>query len=71
MPALLLDKGSYYDREKYLEMVLDVAETILSTFGFNRKHLGFKPGPKSFLEEIRRERGQEILSELQSLMEDK
>jgi len=69
VPALLLDKGSYCDREKYLEMILDVAETILSAFGFNRKQLGFKSRPRSFLEEIQREREQDILSELQSLME--
>lgn len=27
----------YYDREKYLEMVLDVAETILGVFGFSAR----------------------------------
>jgi len=41
VPALLLDKRNYYDREKYVEMVLDVAETILGTFGFDRKQFGF------------------------------
>ena len=30
-----------YDREKYLEMLLDSAETALSVFGFNRSLYGF------------------------------
>jgi hypothetical protein len=30
-----------YDREKYLEMILDSAEAVLSVFGFNRSLLGF------------------------------
>jgi len=67
VPALLLDKRNYYDREKYVEMVLDVAETILGTFGFDRKQFGFQPKARNFREEIRREIGKEILSELRSL----
>jgi hypothetical protein len=30
-----------YDKEKYLDMVLDSAEAVLSVFGFNRSLLGF------------------------------
>lgn len=72
IPASVLNNGHhYYDREKYLEMVLDVAETVLGVFGFNRKHLGFKPHSKDFLKEIYWEREQETLSELQSLYQDR
>ena len=31
-----------YDREKYLEMLLDSAEAVLSVFGFNRSQFGFE-----------------------------
>jgi len=68
VPASILNKSHcYYDREKYLEMVLDVAETSLSIFGFNREQLGFRSKSKNFLEELNRERSQEILFEIQSL----
>jgi DNA polymerase elongation subunit (family B) len=30
-----------YDREKYLEMLLDAAEAVLSVFGFSRSLFGF------------------------------
>ena len=67
IPASVLNNGHhYYDREKYLEMVLDVAETVLGVFGFNRKHLGFKPHSKDFLKEIYWEREQETLYVLQN-----
>ena len=33
--AMMGDGCSYYDREKYRDMVLDVAETVLSTFVFH------------------------------------
>ena len=39
-PAKLL-ASEEYDREKYLEMLLDSAETVLSIFGFNRSLFGF------------------------------
>ena len=29
--------SEYYDREKYWDMVLEAAETVLSTFGFSKK----------------------------------
>lgn len=70
VPTSLLNGHQYYDREKYLEMVLDVAETVLGIFGFDRKQLGFEPRTKSFLEEIYHEREQEIISELQSLRDE-
>jgi len=54
----------YYDDEKYVEMVLDVAETILGVFGFDRRKLGFQSKPKDFLEELKLEREQDYISEL-------
>jgi len=56
-----------YDTEKYAEMALDVAESILGVFGFSRTQLGFKRRRRNFLEELRGERGKEILLELENL----
>jgi DNA polymerase elongation subunit (family B) len=56
-----------YDAEKYAEMALDVAESILGVFGFSRTQLGFKRRQRNFLEELRGERGKEILLELENL----
>jgi DNA polymerase elongation subunit (family B) len=43
VPAAILDKNyRYYDRDKYVELVLDIAETILGIFGFSRKNLGLE-----------------------------
>jgi DNA polymerase elongation subunit (family B) len=40
VPAAILNSNyHYYDKKKYSEMVLDVAETVLNVFGFNRKQL--------------------------------
>lgn len=40
IPAKLISSESY-DKERYLEMILDSAEAVLSVFGFNRSQLGF------------------------------
>jgi hypothetical protein len=56
-----------YDADKYAEMLLDVAESILGVFGVLRTQLGFKRGQRNFLEELRGERGREILLELENL----
>jgi hypothetical protein len=56
-----------YDTDKYAEMTLDVAETILAAFGFSRTQLGFKHSQRNFLEELKGERGREILLELENL----
>jgi DNA polymerase elongation subunit (family B) len=56
-----------YDVDKYAEMALDVAESILGVFGFSRTQLGFKHRQRNFLEELRGERGREILLELENL----
>jgi DNA polymerase elongation subunit (family B) len=55
-----------YDVEKYAEMVLDVAESILGVFKFSRTQLGFQTKP-SFLNELRSESMKEILMELENL----
>src|SRR5215813_1069005 len=36
-----LISSNEYDKEKYLEMLLDSAEAVLSIFGFNRSLFGF------------------------------
>ena len=41
VPAKLI-LSENYDREKYLEILLDSAEAELSVFGFNRSLLGFE-----------------------------
>ena len=40
VPAKLLSSENY-DKQKYLDMLLDSAETVLSVFGFNRTLFGF------------------------------
>ena len=63
-------EGKYadtYDANKYAEMLLDVAESVLGVFGFSRTQLGFYCMPRNFLEELRGERGKEVLLELESL----
>ena len=56
-----------YDVEKYAEMLLDVAESILGIFGFSRTQLGFQNRSRNFLDELRSERTKEILTELEEL----
>ena len=62
--------ASTYDTDKYAEMLLDVAESILGVFGFTRTQLGFQSHPRNFLEELRGERMKEIMLELESLQPD-
>jgi DNA polymerase elongation subunit (family B) len=53
-----------YDKEKYREMILDAAETILGYFGFDRTAYGNKKNTASrkwwWLEELRQEREKDI-----------
>ena len=35
--SLPLNKHVYYDRERYVKLALDVAETILGVFGFSSR----------------------------------
>jgi DNA polymerase elongation subunit (family B) len=51
-----------YDKEKYREMVLDAAETVLGSFGFDRTvYSNFKKkGRKKWYEELREEQTKDI-----------
>jgi len=51
-----------YDREKYKELLLDAAETVLEVFGFDRTMYG-KPKDKKWWMEIRRNLIQDIQAE--------
>ena len=54
-----------YDREKYKEMVLDAADTVLGFFGFDRTVYGnIKKGRKRrWYEELREQRARDIETE--------
>ncbi|MEM2996434.1 MAG: DNA polymerase domain-containing protein [Candidatus Bathyarchaeia archaeon] len=54
MPADMINGDHHhYDREKYQEMLLDVAETVLGWKGFTGEGLGFKKKPRSLIEEVK------------------
>jgi hypothetical protein len=42
MPKAFIEENNY-DKEKYRDMLLEAAETILSIFGFNRTAYGDAP----------------------------
>ena len=51
-------------REKYREMVLDIAETVLGSFGFDRTvYSNFKKKGRKWYEELREERTRDIQNE--------
>jgi hypothetical protein len=49
-----------YDKEKYLEMLLDSAEAVLGIFGFQRSLFGFKKKFKHWWDEIYQQRERDI-----------
>jgi hypothetical protein len=57
-----------YDKEKYREMMLDAAETVLGYFGFDRTVYGNKRNTATrkswWLEELRQEREKDIMIEM-------
>ena len=57
-----------YDKEKYREMILDAAETVLGYFGFDRTVYGNKKNSATrkwwWLEELRQEREKDIRIEM-------
>jgi hypothetical protein len=59
-----------YDKEKYKEMILDAAETVLGYFGFDRAQYGDKKNMSKrkwrWFEELRRERERDINIEIMS-----
>ena len=48
------------DRDKYREMILDAAETVLSTFGFSREVYGFQKKFNNWIDELWEERRREM-----------
>jgi DNA polymerase elongation subunit (family B) len=58
-----------YDKDKYKEMILDVAETVLGYFGFDRTVYGNptnKRKKKKWYEELHQERTKDIEAEIMS-----
>ena len=49
-----------YDKEKYLDMLLDSAEAVLSIFGFNRSLFGFDKKKQHWWDEIYHQRERDI-----------
>jgi DNA polymerase elongation subunit (family B) len=58
-PANLISSKEY-DKEKYLEMLLDSAEAVLSIFGFNRSLFGFDKKKQHWWDEIYQQRDRDI-----------
>ena len=54
-----------YDKEKYKEMLLDAAETVLGIFGFDRTLFG-KPKDKKWWMQLRRNRELDVKAEINS-----
>jgi hypothetical protein len=66
-PIENLASPSQYDKEKYKEMILDAAETVLGFFGFDRGvYSSFKKnnGRKKWYEELREQREIHIETEM-------
>jgi DNA polymerase elongation subunit (family B) len=57
---------NYYDKDKYREMILDAAETVLGHFGFNRTVYGMPMNnrKRKWYEELRQERTKDIEAEM-------
>jgi DNA polymerase elongation subunit (family B) len=55
-----------YDKEKYKEMILDAAETVLGYFGFSRTVYGTNKGARKrrWLQEMKKERENDIRTEM-------
>jgi hypothetical protein len=54
-----------YDKEKYKEMILDAAETVLGFFGFDRMaYSNLKRGRKKWYYELREQRARDIETEM-------
>jgi hypothetical protein len=55
-----ISSSKEYDKEKYLEMLLDSAEAVLSIFGFNRSLFGFDKKMQHWWDEIYHQRERDI-----------
>jgi DNA polymerase elongation subunit (family B) len=58
-PAKLISSENY-DKEKYLEMLLDAAEAVLSIFGFQRSLFGFEKKFKYWWDELYQQRERDV-----------
>ena len=68
-PVKDIDKDSLrYDKEKYREMVLDAAQTVLGYFGFDRTIYGDKrntiPRKWRWVQELKQQREKDIKTEM-------
>jgi DNA polymerase elongation subunit (family B) len=63
MPLDLISEEYDYDKEKYREMLLEAAESILGYFGFDRTLYGYRKKNRKWWYELRQERGRDIESE--------
>jgi DNA polymerase elongation subunit (family B) len=63
MPLDLISEEHDYDKEKYRDMLLEAAESILGYFGFDRRVYGGRKKNSKWWYEIRQERGKDIETE--------
>jgi hypothetical protein len=63
MPLDLISEERDYDKEKYREMLLEAAETILGYFGFDRTIYGDRKKNKKRWYELKQERRKDIETE--------
>jgi pyoverdine/dityrosine biosynthesis protein Dit1 len=63
MPLDLISKEHDYDKEKYREMLLESAESILGYFGFDRTLYGDLKKNKKWWYELREDRRKDIENE--------
>jgi len=64
-PLSLIKQGEEYDKEKYRDMILDAAETVLGYFGFDRTAFGdtVKRRNRKWWYALREERNRDIENE--------
>ena len=63
MPVDLISEEHDYDKEKYRELLLEAAESILGHFGFDRKLYGDRKKNRKWWYELRQERRKDIETE--------
>jgi hypothetical protein len=65
MPVDLISQGKEhdYDKEKYREMLLEAAESILGYFGFDRTVYGDRKKNRKWWHELREDRRKDIQTE--------
>jgi hypothetical protein len=63
-----MEKNFRYDKEKYREMILDAAQSVLGYFGFDRTDYGDERDTASkkwrWLQEVRQQRERDIKIEM-------